>query len=100
MGNSEYFKGRGSQSNPNNKFHQNKISVDDMEGLDEPFLENTSTEFIKESPKKIISVSKSPDISFLYSINPYQGCEHGCIVTPAMRMIIGVLVPVWILNGK
>ncbi len=75
----EYFKGRGSQSNPNNKFHQNKYSTENFEGLDEPFLENSITEFIRESPKKIISVSNSPDIPFLYSINPYQGCEHGCI---------------------
>nr|WP_294897753.1 PA0069 family radical SAM protein [uncultured Pedobacter sp.] len=75
----EYFKGRGSQSNPNNKFHRNQFSVENIEGLDEPFLENSSTEFIKESPKKIISVSNSPDLPFMYSINPYQGCEHGCI---------------------
>lgn len=75
----DYFKGRGSQSNPNNKFHQLKYSTENVEGLDEPFLENSNTEFIKESPKKIISVSKSPDLPFFYSINPYQGCEHGCI---------------------
>ncbi|OAQ38901.1 radical SAM protein [Pedobacter psychrophilus] len=77
--NETYFKGRGSQSNPNNKFHRHQFSTENIEGLDEPFLENSSTEFIKESPKKIISVSNSPDIPFLYSINPYQGCEHGCI---------------------
>lgn len=82
MENSEenkYFKGRGSQSNPNNKFHRSQFSVENIEGLDEPFLENSSTEFIKESPKKVISVSNSPDLPFMYSINPYQGCEHGCI---------------------
>ncbi|MBK0383056.1 PA0069 family radical SAM protein [Pedobacter sp. SD-b] len=77
--NGSYFKGRGSQSNPNNKFHCHQFSTENIEGLDEPFLENSLTEFIKESPKKIISVSNSPDIPFLYSINPYQGCEHGCI---------------------
>ena len=75
----EYFKGRGSQSNPNNKFHRNQFSTENIECLDEPFLENSSTEFIKESPKKIISVSNSPDLPFMYSVNPYQGCEHGCI---------------------
>jgi DNA repair photolyase len=74
-----YFKGRGSQSNPNNKFHRHQFSTENIEGLDEPFLENSSTEFIKESPKKVISVSNSPDLHFEYSINPYQGCEHGCI---------------------
>ncbi|WP_442795476.1 PA0069 family radical SAM protein [Pelobium manganitolerans] len=79
IGNQDFFKGRGSQSNPNNKFFRHQISLEHSEGLDEPFLENSSTEFIKESPKKIISVSNSPDIPFMYSINPYQGCEHGCI---------------------
>ncbi len=74
-----YFKGRGSQSNPNNKFHRHQFSTENIEGLDEPFLENSSTEFIKESSKKVISVSNSPDLHFEYSINPYQGCEHGCI---------------------
>jgi DNA repair photolyase len=42
-------------------------------------LENTSTQLIEEHPKKIVSISNSPDLSFMYSINPYQGCEHGCI---------------------
>ncbi|MEO5909989.1 MAG: PA0069 family radical SAM protein [Pelobium sp.] len=74
-----FLKGRGSQSNPNNKFHQQKFSTENIEGLDEPFIESCATAFLKESPKKIISVSNSPDIPFLYSINPYQGCEHGCI---------------------
>jgi DNA repair photolyase len=76
---SKFFKGRGAQQNPNNKFIKNKYETSFIEGLDEPFLENSSTEFIQEFPKKIISVSKSPDIPLMYSINPYQGCEHGCI---------------------
>ena len=33
----------------------------------------------EETPKKIVSESNSPDLSHMYSINPYQGCEHGCI---------------------
>src|SRR5690606_22006133 len=75
----EYFKGRGSQINPNNKFTQNKYKTEFIEGLDEEFLENSSTSFYKETPKKIISTNSSPDLSFRQSINPYQGCEHGCI---------------------
>nr|MBC7611544.1 radical SAM protein [Pseudopedobacter sp.] len=55
---SEFFKGRGAQQNPNNKFFENKYETSFIEGLDEPFLENSSTEFIQEFPKKIISVSK------------------------------------------
>jgi len=75
----EYFKGRGSQINPNNKFTQNKYLSEFIEGIDEEVLENSSTKFYQETPKKIISENKSPDLSFMHSINPYQGCEHGCI---------------------
>lgn len=74
-----YFKGRGSQIKPNNKFANKKYVSEHIEGLDEPFLENSRTEFFKENPKKIISASNSPDMPFMQSINPYQGCEHGCI---------------------
>lgn len=74
-----YFKGRGSQVNPNNKFSEKRYTTDHIEGLDEEFLENSATQFFEENPKKIISNSDSPDLRFMHSINPYQGCEHGCI---------------------
>lgn len=74
-----YFKGRGAQINTNNKFFKNKYICEHIEGLDEPFLENTATQVIESYPKKIISESDSPDLRFMRSINPYQGCEHGCI---------------------
>lgn len=77
--NSEFFKGRGAQVNTHNKFLKNKYVLDYVEGLDEPFLENNATQFFEETPKKIVSESNSPDLSHMYSINPYQGCEHGCI---------------------
>jgi len=41
----QYFKGRGSQINPNNKFVQNKYKAEFIEGLDEELLENSSTQF-------------------------------------------------------
>ncbi|MGI4806470.1 MAG: radical SAM protein, partial [Janthinobacterium lividum] len=75
----EYFKGRGAQLNTHNKFLKNKYVTEFDEGLDEPFLENTKTQFFNETPKKIVTESHSPDLNFNYSINPYQGCEHGCI---------------------
>src|SRR5690606_23184348 len=76
---SGYFKGRGAQINTHNKFAAKRYVAEHVEGLDEEFLENSSTELIEENPKKIISVSDSPDLSMAYSVNPYQGCEHGCI---------------------
>ncbi|HEY8784775.1 MAG TPA: PA0069 family radical SAM protein [Mucilaginibacter sp.] len=77
--NPEYFRGRGSQVNTHNKFLKNKYVLEHIEGLDEPLLENTATQLFVENPKKIVSESNSPDLSHMYSINPYQGCEHGCI---------------------
>lgn len=79
MDQQEYFKGRGAQLNTHNKFLQNKYVTEFEEGLDEPYLENTKTQFFNETPKTIVTESNSPDLNFNYSINPYQGCEHGCI---------------------
>ena len=77
--NNEYFKGRGAQVNTHNKFLKNKYITEHIEGLDEELLENSATQLIDEHPKTIVSISNSPDLPFMYSINPYQGCEHGCI---------------------
>lgn len=77
--NPDYFKGRGAQVNTHNKFLKNKYVLEHIEGLDEPMLENSATQIFDEHPKKIVSESNSPDLHFMRSINPYQGCEHGCI---------------------
>jgi DNA repair photolyase len=77
--NDEFFKGRGAQINVHNKFLKTKYVTDHIEGLDEPLLENTTTQIFEETPKKIVSESNSPDLSHMFSINPYQGCEHGCL---------------------
>lgn len=74
-----YFKGRGAQVNPNNKFLKNQYSQDHIEGLDEGFLQKEKTEVIFTYPKTIINKVESTDIGLGYSLNPYQGCEHGCI---------------------
>lgn len=77
--NPEYFKGRGAQVNTHNKFLKNKYVAEHEEGIDEPMLENSNTQIYEEHAKKIVSESNSPDLHFMHSINPYQGCEHGCI---------------------
>ena len=77
--NTTYFKGRGAQVNTPNKFAARQYTAEHPEGLDEPFLENSATQLIEEYPRKVISVSNSPDLPMAYSVNPYQGCEHGCI---------------------
>ena len=76
----EYLKGKGAQINLPNKFDKHHLSAEDFDGLDEELLsERPKTKVFYESPKKIISTNSSPDIKFDRSINPYQGCEHGCV---------------------
>ena len=78
-----YIKGRGAQSNPDNRFFAHRYEVEDSyleylnaEGED-PTLEQ-KTKFIEVFPKTILNKVTSPDLGLNYSMNPYQGCEHGC----------------------
>src|SRR3989344_2129659 len=75
----KYFKGRGSQVNTDNRFLKGTYVTEHIEGLDEPLLSDAKTQIFIENPKKIINEVKSPDIPGMYSMNPYQGCEHCCI---------------------
>ncbi|MBX9851555.1 MAG: radical SAM protein, partial [Cytophagaceae bacterium] len=75
----DYFKGRGAQLNTQNKFLKNAYVTEHIEGLDEPIFSNSKTQFFHENPKKIVNKVDSPDLGLMYSMNPYQGCEHGCI---------------------
>lgn len=72
--------GRGAVSNPEGRFESTRAeAVDDGWGsLDEP-LPPRPTTVRPEPARSIISHNKSPDIPFEQSINPYRGCEHGCI---------------------
>ncbi len=74
-----YFKGRGAQLNTHNRFLKQEYVQDHIEGLDEGFLQKEKTELIYTWPKTIINKVESEDLGFGYSLNPYQGCEHGCI---------------------
>ncbi len=74
-----YFRGRGAQIKTENKFLKSQYVTVHIEGLDEPFLESPHTQIFHESPKKIVNKVDSPDLGMMYSMNPYQGCEHGCI---------------------
>ncbi|MFN3020197.1 PA0069 family radical SAM protein [Chryseobacterium sp. TY3] len=65
-------KGQGAQRNVTNRFDRYTYEPEDED------LETMKTQLIEVFPKTIINVVKSPDLSFDYSMNPYQGCEHGC----------------------
>src|SRR2546422_367403 len=75
-------KGRGALHNTPNPFEKRSLvhEYDALEGLgEEPLLWDDKTEFFTEHPKTILNKVTSQDIPMDYSINPYQGCEHGCI---------------------
>jgi DNA repair photolyase len=78
------IKGRGSATAMAHRFEQReREQYDDGWGtLDQDAAEEhlaPATQVIEERAKSIVSRNQSPDISFDYSINPYRGCEHGCI---------------------
>ncbi|WP_266205853.1 PA0069 family radical SAM protein [Pontibacter kalidii] len=75
----DFLKGRGAQYNPNNPYLRQEYVAEHVEGLDEPMLGNSKTEFLPEFPKKVVNKVESPDVGLGYSLNPYQGCEHGCV---------------------
>ena len=74
------IKGRGASNNPASRFDNvERARVSDGWDLEEESLTYLQTELIPEFPKTIISRNKSPDVPFEYSVNPYKGCEHGCV---------------------
>lgn len=72
--------GRGATSNPHGRFelHVAELVDDGWGSLDET-LPEFATIVAPEPARSIISRNKSPDVAFDQSINPYRGCEHGCI---------------------
>ncbi len=72
------IKGRGTAINPANRFerlHLDRCEVDSI-GADRPAPQ---TELYRDRTRTILSENDSPDIHFRYSLNPYRGCEHGCV---------------------
>lgn len=79
----QYIKGRGAQKQVHNRFLSQSYEFLDeflnhcaIEGDD---VESNRTQFQEVFPKTIINKIDSPDLRMWYSMNPYQGCEHGCI---------------------
>ncbi|WP_452225561.1 PA0069 family radical SAM protein [Lacinutrix chionoecetis] len=79
----EAIKGRGAQSNPNNRFFElsHEIRNDFLEFCEKEGEEadKNKTLYLETFPKTIVNKVTSPDIGMAYSMNAYQGCEHGCI---------------------
>ncbi|MFQ5691918.1 MAG: PA0069 family radical SAM protein [Nitrospinota bacterium] len=71
------IRGRGTPENPPNRFERLRyVPLADPADLEDPAPE---TRFLRDPSRSIISYNNSPDISFNASVNPYRGCEHGCV---------------------
>jgi DNA repair photolyase len=66
-------RGRGAAINPTNRFE--RIAVE----AEVPGPDRVETEYLRDGTRSILTRNDSPDIGFEFSLNPYRGCEHGCI---------------------
>jgi DNA repair photolyase len=87
------IRGRGTPDNPTNRFERLHYAAGDWEGGEEGVegeeglgvgraehpRRSPRTLYLRDPARKVISYNQSPDIPFDASINPYRGCEHGCI---------------------
>lgn len=68
------LKGRGTERNPRNRFSEFECSRDS-----DADAEDSNTTLYRDSSRQIVAFNRSPDVGFGASVNPYRGCEHGCI---------------------
>ena len=73
------YKGKGAQIQVKNRFLKHQYVQEHLEAIDEFDVEAPRSKYIPIFPKTIVNKVESPDVGMDYSINPYQGCEHGCI---------------------
>jgi len=76
------IQGRGTDSNPQNRFEKRNLELETE--LPQEFEEEQDGRVIKtqvfpDKTKTLLSKNDSPDLPFDYGLNPYRGCEHGCI---------------------
>jgi len=74
-----YQKGRGAQINTTNRFLKNQQVREHVEGIDDWTEKQEATQYIEQEAKSLVNKVDSPDVGMYYSMNPYAGCEHGCI---------------------
>src|SRR5881396_4240756 len=89
----EPIRGRGASWSPANRFEKLHVDVKDVDAVDvdpgdEPPSQSyggprerprRATQYFRDGTKTIITRNNSPDVGFEASVNPYRGCEHGCI---------------------
>jgi DNA repair photolyase len=72
------LRGRGTAWNPANRFDGHEYEHDEEVQACEA-APRPETEYLDDNTRSILSQNESPDVGFEYSINPYRGCEHGCV---------------------
>jgi DNA repair photolyase len=77
------IRGRGASWSPANRFEKLHVDLGDSDvvqvGQDDVERPRRATQYFRDGTKTIISRNDSPDVGFETSVNPYRGCEHGCI---------------------
>lgn len=71
-------RGRGTADNPDNRYAPTRCEAFD-DGWHQEVPPSRATEVRQELAKSVITRNRSPDVGFDRSLNPYRGCEHGCI---------------------
>ena len=75
--------GRGASWSPANRFEKLHVDLNDVDVVDvDPETEERpqrGTQYFRDETKSVITRNNSPDVGFETSLNPYRGCEHGCI---------------------
>ncbi len=78
-GPSGYRSGRGAQFNTHNRFRKDQQVREHAEGIDDWEEQDLATQYLEQESRSIVNKVESPDVGMSYSMNPYAGCEHGCI---------------------
>lgn len=71
-------KGRGATFNPPNRFEPLELEIDPS-AFEDGEAPGPKTQYFIDATRNVLSKNDSPDIPFTYGLNPYRGCEHGCV---------------------
>jgi DNA repair photolyase len=77
------IRGRGASWSPANRFEKLHVDQNDLDVVDVDVgteeRARRGTQYFRDGTKSVITRNSSPDVGFETSLNPYRGCEHGCI---------------------
>jgi len=71
--------GRGTEENPPNRYEPFHVALDPADGEDTFGPASLPTILYRDTSRTILAENDSPDVGFRFSLNPYRGCEHGCV---------------------